>query len=163
MAAPLNHTTLALTPHRYPDGYESPKVPAHITVIPWFKSSILERPGVQDRMDIIMECAGVLSLQADELIEVGNSLPARRIRGGGLNWLHSTLYGELLSAGAKFSDPQWLGKNYTPHITMKPEDDIAKAVDMHFDEIAYIHNVAQDNSRGIKVFQYAPLGTMVEV
>ncbi len=140
MSAPLNHTMLALTFEQYPDGYETEKVPRHITVLPWFTGD------EHNTTQIISEACGQtgpIEVLPGKLGQVGSEgywKAARFLESSALRLFHKRLFSELVKEGIAFSHPQWLGDNYAPHIRVKPGDSDFYPEGYTFSSLAMVRN-----------------------
>ena len=158
MAAPLDHTMLGLTFERYPDGAEFPKVPPHITVLPWFTG----RKGVVDYI-VRTTCEqtspfGVYLGEPGQVGAPGYEKDARFVQSTELLKFHKQLFYRLRDEGVQFSHQGWLGDGYNPHFRAGAEEAFMADGDTRiFSHLAVIQNlrtgVAEEGTKSITTIE----------
>jgi hypothetical protein len=155
MPAPLEATMFAFIPGRPEVGDVSPKVPKHLSVVPWVILGDWRHDIFADVQKDV-EAAGPILVRPGGMMVVGgegHEKKAQRIISPELQELHVKLLFRLATYGVVVSHPEWAGRNYTPHITT--EQPILRAATT-IDTIHAIDNEqCGDDNRGTKVITQA--------
>lgn len=110
---------LALTTEGYLNGKRFEKVPEHVTVLPWADLGECRGDFLRAARSICI-ASQVITLEPGEVVTLG--LPgfekqAQTVASDALQRLHRRLFSPAVELGLEFSNPEWLGDNYSPHIT----------------------------------------------
>lgn len=159
MAAPLEHTLLAVTFERHPASSWHDKVPPHITLMPWFDG---RSKGVMEEIETIIEQTAPLRFRKGRTVilgGVGHEKLAVQVESESFRRLHRQLFDSLINMGVGLPDSQWLGGNFMPHYRLRDGyEPFYYRHDFCADEIAIIDNIAVEGAdRGIKHIRYQRL------
>ena len=157
MSAPLGHTMLLLPREPLSVGDESLKVPTHISLLPWCDL----RPARELSMQKIRAACSQtepFSVLPGESIVVGaegHTKQAQRMLSEDLKAFHRLIFDYLFNIGVSWSHPNWLGSNYSAHMTGGEID-----TPMRVDEVTVLENIPYGAEyQGVKTdTEKVPLG-----
>ncbi|MCU1551560.1 MAG: hypothetical protein JWR36_2120 [Glaciihabitans sp.] len=131
---------LPLTPLRVGDGFTVSAWPLHVTIVPTFDSQLDAKDVGQQlaaaasgtrAIDIVVGGEAMFGTNANVSVALVRTSPE-------LTLLHSRLLSGMVSIGASFNSPEYVGGGYRPHITATKRSGAAADDQLHLTQIALV-------------------------